>query len=61
MQPVVSEWYLLDIGPRGAGDFRGSAGVLGVAIQDLQAWARARVGEGNKGGHAARACRDYRC
>lgn len=35
------EWWTPDDRPRGSGDFRGSAGVLGKAIEMLQAWARA--------------------
>jgi glycogen debranching enzyme len=38
------EWWSLDNQPRGSGQFRGSAGVLGRAIEMLQAWA-----EENKG------------
>jgi hypothetical protein len=34
------EWWSLDNQPRGSGKFRGSAGVLGKAIEMLQAWAR---------------------
>ena len=33
------EWWTRDNQPRGSGDFRGSAGVLGEAIEMLQAWA----------------------
>ncbi len=33
------EWWSLDNQPRGSGQFRGSAGVLGIAIQQLNAWA----------------------
>lgn len=33
------EWWSRDNQPRGSGDFRGSAGVLGRAIELLQAWA----------------------
>ncbi len=49
LRPMVSrveqhdgfhEWWSLDNQPRGSGKFRGSAGVLGVAIQQLLAWAR---------------------
>ncbi len=48
LQPMVDrvvrqgdfhEWWSLDNQPRGSGKFRGSAGVLGVAIQQLVAWA----------------------
>ncbi|MBM3880150.1 MAG: hypothetical protein FJ387_10595 [Verrucomicrobia bacterium] len=38
------EWWSRDNQPRGSGKFRGSAGVLGVAIQQLRAWAQAQVG-----------------
>ena len=34
------EWYTVSNEPKGSGLFRGSAGVLGKAIQMLQAWAR---------------------
>lgn len=34
------EWWSVDNQPRGSGTFRGSAGVLGEAIQMLEAWAR---------------------
>ena len=34
------EWWSRDNQPRGSGEFRGSAGVLGRAIELLQAWAR---------------------
>jgi hypothetical protein len=33
------EWWTRDNQPRGSGQFRGSAGVLGLAIQQLRAWA----------------------
>ncbi len=33
------EWWTRDNQPRGSGQFRGSAGVLGQAILDLRAWA----------------------
>ncbi len=33
------EWYTLDGKPRGSGAFRGSAGVLATAIDELRAWA----------------------
>jgi hypothetical protein len=48
LQPMVGrvvrtggfhEWWTRDNQPRGSGDFRGSAGVLGQAIEMLQAWA----------------------
>jgi len=39
------EWWSLDNQPRGSRQFRGSAGVLGVAIQDLLAWARRNASE----------------
>jgi glycogen debranching enzyme len=34
------EWWSRDNQPRGSGQFRGSAGVLGRAIEMLQAWAK---------------------
>lgn len=34
------EWWSRDNQPRGSGNFRGSAGVLGKAIEMLQSWAR---------------------
>jgi hypothetical protein len=34
------EWWSLDNQPRGSGQFRGSAGILGRAIEMLQAWAK---------------------
>jgi hypothetical protein len=48
LQPMVDrvvrtgsfhEWWTRDNQPRGSSDFRGSAGVLGQAIEMLQAWA----------------------
>lgn len=33
------EWYTVDNEPMGSGTFRGSAGVLGIAIQMLHSWA----------------------
>jgi glycogen debranching enzyme len=36
-----AEWWTRDNQPRGSGQFRGSAGVLGRAIEMLQAWATA--------------------
>lgn len=48
LQPMVErvvrtggfhEWWTRDNQPRGSADFRGSAGVLGQAIEMLQAWA----------------------
>ena len=48
LQPMVErvvrtggfhEWWTRDNQPRGSGDFRGSAGVLGQAIEMLLAWA----------------------
>ncbi len=39
------EWYTRRNRPRGSGTFRGSAGVLGKAIQMLQAWAEETVAE----------------
>jgi hypothetical protein len=53
LQPMVDrvnrhgdfhEWWSLDNQPRGSGQFRGSAGVLGVAIQRLLAWANENSG-----------------
>ena len=38
------EWYSVDNKPRGSGTFRGSAGVLGKAIEMLITWARANEG-----------------
>lgn len=35
------EWWTPDNQPKGSAQFRGSAGVLGAAILDLQAWAKA--------------------
>ena len=49
LQPMVErvkrtggfhEWWTRDNQPRGSGDFRGSAGVLGRDIELLQAWAK---------------------
>jgi hypothetical protein len=49
LQPMVEravrtggfhEWWTRDNQSRGSGDFRGSAGVLGRAIEMLQAWAK---------------------
>jgi len=49
LQPMVArvqragdfyEWWSLDNQPRGSGQYRGSAGVLGRAIEMLQAWAK---------------------
>ena len=37
------EWYTVDNQPRGAGTFRGSAGVLGKAIQLLGEWAEMQI------------------
>ena len=34
------EWYTVTNEPKGSGLFRGSAGVLGRAIQMLQGWAK---------------------
>ncbi len=34
------EWYSIDNQPKGASDFRGAAGVLGVAIENLLEWAK---------------------
>jgi hypothetical protein len=43
------EWWSRDNQPRGSGQFRGSAGVLGRAIEMLQAWAEQHkdAGAGN--------------
>ncbi len=38
-----NEWWSRDNQPSGSGNFRGSAGVLGKAIEMLQAWARQRA------------------
>jgi hypothetical protein len=35
-----SEWYTIDNRPSGSGSFRGSAGVLGKAVQMFQKWAK---------------------
>ena len=49
LQPMVErvirvgdfhEWWTPDNQPRGSSGFRGSAGVLGQAIEMLQAWAK---------------------
>ena len=49
LQPMVdrvvrtggfNEWWSRDNQPRGSGNFRGSAGVLGKAIELLQSWAK---------------------
>jgi glycogen debranching enzyme len=37
------EWWTRDNQPRGSGQFRGSAGVLGRAIEMLQAWAQGQT------------------
>ena len=37
------EWWTRDNQPRGSGNFRGSAGVLGQAIEMLQAWAKQNI------------------
>ena len=37
------EWWSRDNQPRGSGQFRGSAGVLGRAIERLQAWAETQT------------------
>lgn len=37
------EWYTVDGRPRGSGTFRGSAGVLGVAIEMLTEWAKENI------------------
>ena len=53
LQPMVErvirtggfhEWWTRDNQPRGSGNFRGSAGVLGQAIEMLQAWANSNDG-----------------
>lgn len=41
------EWWSLDNQPRGSAQFRGGAGVLGIAIQELTAWARRRTEAGH--------------
>jgi hypothetical protein len=38
------EWWSLDNQPRGSKQYRGSAGVLGKAIEQLLAWAEANGG-----------------
>ena len=52
LQPMVErvvrtgdfhEWWTRDNQPRGSGSFRGSAGVLGQAIEMLRAWAEQNV------------------
>ena len=52
LQPMVArvlrtgdfhEWWTRDNQPRGSGAFRGSAGVLGQAIEMLQAWAEQNI------------------
>ncbi len=49
LQPMVArtirdgkfyEWYTVDNQPKGSADFKGSAGVLALAIESLQQWAR---------------------
>jgi glycogen debranching enzyme len=40
------EWWSRDNQPRGSGQFRGSAGVLGRAIEMLQTWAEQHKGDG---------------
>ena len=39
------EWYSVDNRPRGSGTFRGSAGVLGKAIEMLLGWAERTAGD----------------
>ena len=39
------EWWSLDNQPRGSKQYRGSAGVLGKAIEHLLAWAEANGGK----------------
>ncbi|MHC4147764.1 MAG: hypothetical protein ACYSUD_23775 [Planctomycetota bacterium] len=36
------EWYTVDNKPSGSGVFRGSAGVLGKAVQMFHEWAKAQ-------------------
>ncbi len=50
------EWWSLDNQPRGSAQFRGGAGVLGIAIEELTAWARRRtdVGQAAVPGNDAR-------
>lgn len=43
------EWYSLENEPRGSGTYRGSAGVLYAAINDLEAWAREHAAPGDGG------------
>jgi len=38
----LREWYTVTNEPKGSGLFRGSAGVLGKAIQMFQEWAERR-------------------
>jgi DUF1680 family protein len=63
LQPMVErvkraggfhEWWSVDNQPRGSGEFRGSAGVLGRAIEMLQAWAEQRQPLAKAGLTAAR-------
>ncbi len=37
------EWWTRDNQPKGSGQYRGSAGVLGMAILELQRWAQNHV------------------
>jgi hypothetical protein len=52
LQPMVErvvrtgdfhEWWTRDNQPRGSAAFRGSAGVLGRAIEMLQTWAKRNI------------------
>jgi glycogen debranching enzyme len=43
------EWWDRENRPRGSGTFRGAAGVVGKAIVQLNAWARAHQPEGTSG------------
>jgi len=57
LQPMVErvvrtgdfhEWWTRDNHPRGSGNFRGSAGVLGQAIAMLEAWAKSQSPAGQR-------------
>jgi hypothetical protein len=39
------EWYTVDNKPSGSGTFRGSAGVLGKAVQMFRKWAKEQLDE----------------
>jgi hypothetical protein len=41
------EWYTVDNQPSGSGNFRGSAGVLGKAVQMLLIWADEQIHSGD--------------